>query len=83
MIPDFSESGLKEESEIKEDLDRRCLIKSGFTQGSPLSPSLTMLGFDKSEVPDFITNEFQDDLVMYADDGILLSNKKITRDDFE
>lgn len=42
-----------------------------------------MLGFDKSGVPDLISGDLTDDLVMYADDGVLICDKMMTHDDFE
>lgn len=82
MVPDYSKSGIKEETELKW-VQEAGLRKSGFTQGSPLSPPLSMLGFDKSGVPDLISGDLTDDLVMYADDGVLICDKMMTHDDFE
>lgn len=91
MIPDTEESGIKEETEIREDIypvmdtDMKayCLRRGGFTQGSPLSPPMSMLGFDKSGIPELISADFRDDLIMYADDGILVSDTELEQEEFE
>lgn len=91
MIPDTKESGIKEETEIREDIypvmeqqdvTAHCMRKGGFTQGSPLSPPMSMLGFDKSGIPELLTADFRDDLIMYADDGILVSDEEFGQDEF-
>lgn len=68
-IPMIKLEDLKEEAELE--LKSNYLIKNGLPQGLPWSPICAILVIDKT------FRELNLDPILYADDGLLMLNKKI------
>lgn len=56
----------KPEAELKATSDPNIFIRSGFTQGSPLSPIMSILALEHTDLPKL------EGLLMYADDGLVI-----------